>query len=102
MPTASFVESISHFCLPLFLLPSIFSSIIIFSNPPLPSHDVPEAGQLQFYHFPSRDVSGLVGSRTHLFIFLVVQCIRGAKHISNESIFSPYQPSSLSNFLICA
>lgn len=47
--------------------------------------------------FAFSDVSGLLCSRTHLFIFLVVQGIRRAllqHYISNEFFF--YQPFSLS------
>lgn len=66
MPTPSFMESIYPiFGPPFFLLPSAFPSRI------LPSHDGPQAGQPQFYHFSFSGSSGLLCSRTHLLVFLV-------------------------------
>ena len=102
-PVACFMES-SHLILglPLFLLPLLLPALLSFPKN-LPSHDAPKAGQPQFYHFISSNRSGLICSRTHLFIFLAVQGVRRAllqHHISDESIFS-CQPPSLSSFCTC-
>lgn len=49
---ASFMESIHPiFCLPLFLLPPIFPAFLSFPKN-LPSHHVPEVGQLQSWLLP--------------------------------------------------
>lgn len=68
----------------------------------LPFHVVPEVGLLQFCLSASSDISGLICSQTHLFVFLAVHSICTTLfqyQIWNEFIFS-YHPSSLSNFCI--
>lgn len=67
-----------------FLLPFMFPRI----KRRLSSHDVPEVGNLQFYHF-WLNVSGLIYSRIQLFNFMTVQRVHRAffqHHISNEYI----------------
>ena len=75
-PMASFTKLVYLiFGLVLFLLSSISPSIIVFSKRTLPSHDVPKVVQLSFVNFSPISVSGLICSRTHLLIFVVVQGI---------------------------
>lgn len=97
-------QSISH-------LVFLFSCCLQLSPPLLsflrnPPHDVPDAGWLQFHHFVSSNVSGLLCSWAPLLVFLAIQssCKALLQHcISNESVFVCFscQPSSLSNFCNC-
>ena len=78
------------------LFPGLFSFPRVLS-----SHDVPEVGQLQSVILASGNVSGLIGSGIHLFIFLVIQGIYRALllHIQVNQIF-PFQHFSPSSFHI--
>ena len=68
-PMASFMGLV-HLILGLPLLPlALFSELYCLSQETLTSHGMPEVGQLQFCHFSSSDVSGLICSRTYLFIY---------------------------------
>ena len=70
-------------------------SITFFCQRPLPSHDVPESRTALVLPFLPPAVSGLICWRTHLFVFLAVQGIHRALHISNESVFPPSAFSTL-------
>lgn len=93
MPLASFRES-THliFHLPVFMLPSIFPSITIFSRESC---------------FLIQQGSSFMCSGTHLFIFLVDQ---GILELSSKTVFQmnrgvfffSYQPYSLSNGCSCS
>ena len=83
------------------LLP--FCITILLSQEPCLLMMCPKQGRFSFVVFVSSNVSGLMCSRTHLFIFLVVQCICKTllqRHISDH-IFFFYQSFSLPNFHIC-
>lgn len=76
--------------LPLCLPPSCFPSIIVSSNAPCFPVMCPKWGSFTIAVSASRDVSGLICSGTHFFIFLMVQGIRRAllqHHLPKESAF---------------
>lgn len=104
LPTASLRESVWLVIgLPPFLPPSDFPSIIVFAKAPCLLMMCPKWGSFIFVVFASSDISGLICSGTHFFIFLVVPGIRRAllqHHTPNGSIF-PCLPSSLFGFHIC-
>ena len=91
MPIACYMESVHLIVVFLCSCYLLFSQhYYLFLITPT-SHEVPKVGQLQSCHFSSNNVSGIICSRTHLFIFLLVQGICRALlqyHISNESSFS--------------
>ena len=91
MPMASLMESIHFiFGLPVCQLPSNFPTIIVFSKEYCPLMMCLKQDGSSFVIFASRDVSGLVCSETHSFIFLAIQGIQRdlfQNRISNESFF---------------
>ena len=97
MRMASFTESVQvTVACTLFLC---FPSTTVFSKEPC-LHDGPEEGQLQFYHLPSSNMSGLLCSRTHLSAFPALSGVHTGllqHHIPKET-FPSHQPSSLSSF----
>ena len=64
---------LSHPLLPLILLPSIFSSIRIFSNEPVPHIRWPKYWSFSFNISPSNEYSGLISFRIDRLDFLAVQ-----------------------------
>lgn len=82
-------QSISYLVF-LFLLPSIFPTMIVFSKEPCLFMMCPKQDSFSVFTFISSDVSGLVCSRAHLFVFLVVQGRALLQdHFSNEFVFFP-------------
>ena len=61
------------FCHPLLLLPSIFSSIRVFSNKSVLHIGWPNDGIFSFSISPSSEYSGLISSRMHWLDLLAVQ-----------------------------
>ena len=61
------------FCHPLLLLPSIFSSITVFSNESVLPHQVVKVLEFSFSISPSNGYSGLISSRIDYLDFLAVQ-----------------------------
>ena len=74
MSTESVMPS-NHFtpCCPLFLLPSIFPSIRVFSNESVLCIKWPEYWSYSFSISPSNEYSGLISFRIDWFDFLAVQ-----------------------------
>ena len=62
-------------CRPLFLLPSIFPSIRVFSNQPVLCIRWPKYWSSSFSISPSNEYSGLISFRIHWFDLLAVQGI---------------------------
>ena len=100
---AYFMESIPLlFGLPLFLLPSTFPSIIVFLKEPCLLTMCAKQENFSSVISASSNVSGLVCSRTHLFIFLVVQGVCRTlpkNHILNGSILFLLAFSTVSLFI---
>ena len=73
-----FIESVmpsNHLilCCPFFLLPSIFPSIMVFSNESVPSISWPKYWNFSFTISPSNEYSGLISFRIDWFDLLAVQ-----------------------------
>ena len=60
-------------CRPLFLLPSIFPSIRVFSNEPILHIRLPKYWSFSFSTSPSNENSGFISSRIDWFDLLAVQ-----------------------------
>lgn len=88
----SFMESMYIIIAPpLFWLPLIFPSIIVFPEEPCLPLMSWLVNSFSFVVFAISDLSGLMCSRAHLFVFLVIQTIHRALspcHASKESSFS--------------
>lgn len=91
IPMAFFMVSVYFiFGFPLFLLPSIFPSIIVFSKTPSLLMMCLHKDNFSFVIFVSSNVLGLIYSGIYLLIFLAVQSICRAlflPHISDDSFF---------------
>ena len=103
--TMELVMSSKHLvlCWPLHLLPSIFSSIRVFSNEWALHIRWPKYWSFSFSINPSSEYSGLISFRIDWFDLLVVQGILKSVlqyHSSKVSILQ-YQPFLLSSSHIC-
>ena len=93
-----FIESVmpsNHLilCCPLFLLPSIFPSIRVFSNELILHIRWPNYWSFSFSISPSNDYSGLISIRIDWFDLLVVQgTLKSLFHIYTINIYPDYIP----------
>lgn len=81
--------------LPLFLLPPVGPSIMVFSKEPCLLMTCPEQGSFSFVIFASSNVPGLICSRAYEFIFLVARVsveLSAPHHLADETPFPPISP----------
>ena len=75
-------------CRPLFLPPSIFPSIRVFSNESVFRIRWPKYWSFSFSFSPSSEYSGLISFRIDWLDLLVVQCFKNGS-VGKESVCSP-------------
>ena len=89
-------------CHPLLLLPSVFSSIKIFSNESALHIRWPKYWSFSFSIDPSNEYSGLISFRTDWLDLVVHGTLKSLhQHHNSKAQFFSAQPSLWSNSLIC-